>query len=87
MQSVNTIREWSMRRTALVVGIIAIAFLLAACTSDLPDTPKFYEYCYVPKNQEQPCVHLSAVGGTKEFCESEYIGGTVAYKSNCEDVK
>ena len=73
-----------MRRTRLV-GIIAIVFFLTACTSDLPEVPKF-EFCYFTADTQE---------GPKNFCRSFYEiskekcdewNGQISTKEDCTDI-
>jgi hypothetical protein len=64
--------------SSLKLGFIAAIFLLASCSSDLPDTPKF-EFCKFEIEGQAFCKSFYEV--SKEFC-SDYEGTIV---ETCEE--
>ncbi|MCL2260576.1 MAG: hypothetical protein FWC15_04375 [Fibromonadales bacterium] len=66
-------------------GIIAVAFILASCTSDLPDVPKF-EFCYIP-SATNSCQSFYEV--SRELCEDLIAEdkAKLASEPDCADAK
>ncbi|MCL2100131.1 MAG: hypothetical protein FWH22_00255 [Fibromonadales bacterium] len=67
-------------RSRIKLFIVTVAILLAGCSSDLPDTPK-YEFCKFTIAEQTICESFRSSPDIKKLCD-DYNGETV---NSCEE--